>query len=157
MLGGLARWLRAAGYDAWWRADMRDWDLIRLARRERRILLTSDRGILSIGIVRDGDVPSLCIPHGLTRLEQLRYVLRTLRLPLGAPRCMTCGGELQQMPKDSVRELIPPRSFQWCQRFYQCRRCGKLFWEGTHWQRIERALSAASDRPERTDRQASNP
>jgi uncharacterized protein with PIN domain len=59
MLGGLARWLRAAGYDAWWRADIGDWDLVRLAQREGRLLLTSDTGIFRIGVVRDGDVPGL--------------------------------------------------------------------------------------------------
>jgi uncharacterized protein with PIN domain len=42
MLGGLARWLRAAGYDASWRADVKDWDLVRQAIREKSVLLSSD-------------------------------------------------------------------------------------------------------------------
>jgi hypothetical protein len=70
MLGGLARWLRAAGYDASWRKDVGDWELIRLALREQRTLLTSDTGILRIGIVRDGEVPALFISHGLDKREQ---------------------------------------------------------------------------------------
>ena len=45
MLGGLARWLRAAGYDASWRVDISDPDLIRLSRDEGRTLLSSDTGI----------------------------------------------------------------------------------------------------------------
>src|SRR5689334_19513497 len=65
MFGGLARWLRAAGYDASWRADIDDWELVRLAQREGRILLTADTGIFRIGIVRDGEVPGLLLPHGL--------------------------------------------------------------------------------------------
>ena len=32
MLGGLARWLRAAGYDACWQEGIDDGELIRLAR-----------------------------------------------------------------------------------------------------------------------------
>ena len=32
MLGGLARWLRAAGYDAVWSNTIEDWDLVRLAQ-----------------------------------------------------------------------------------------------------------------------------
>jgi uncharacterized protein with PIN domain len=34
MLGGLARWLRAAGYDATWRVDIDDGDLIQQAAQQ---------------------------------------------------------------------------------------------------------------------------
>jgi uncharacterized protein with PIN domain len=77
MLGGLARWLRAAGSDASWQSPLDDWDLVRLAQREGRVLLTSDPGIVRIGMVRAGDVPGLLIPTGLALREQLGYVLRS--------------------------------------------------------------------------------
>ena len=60
MLGGLARWLRAAGYDASWRAGVEDWDLVRQAIREKSVLLTSDTGIFRIGIVRDASLFGRC-------------------------------------------------------------------------------------------------
>ncbi|HZU37916.1 MAG TPA: Mut7-C RNAse domain-containing protein [Gemmataceae bacterium] len=139
MLGGLARWLRAAGYDAWWQADIDDWDLIRLARREECFLLTSDTGILRIGIIRDGEVPSLFIPHGLGKEEQLAFVLRHLNLKLRPPRCMGCGGPLQPVPSEELTEQVPGTR-AWIDAFYRCGRCGKIFWEGTHWQHIARVL-----------------
>jgi uncharacterized protein with PIN domain len=86
MLGGLARWLRAAGYDATWKPDISNWDLIRTARYEDRTLLTSDTGIFRRGVIRDGDVPALFVPHGLGILDQLTFVLRQLHLPLREPR-----------------------------------------------------------------------
>src|SRR5207245_5340490 len=113
MLGGLARWLRAAGYDASWKADVDDWELIRLALREQRTLLTSDTGILRIGIVRDGEVSALFIPHGLGKQEQLAFVLRSIHLPLREPRCMACGGVLAGVPREQIRERVPPRTFAW--------------------------------------------
>ncbi len=143
MLGGLARWLRAAGYDASWRADIDDWALIRLARHEDRMLLSCDTGIFKIGMVRDGDLPALLIPPGLSKQAQLFFVLKELKLSPGEPRCMACGGELAAVPKEQVRDRAPPRSFAWLDRFYECRRCGKLFWQGTHWQRIRRTLEQA--------------
>src|ERR1043166_3557444 len=82
MLGGLARWLRAAGYDVSWQADIADCDLVRLARREGRTLLTSDTGIFRRGVIRDGEVSALFVPHGLNIQEQLRFVLRELQLCL---------------------------------------------------------------------------
>lgn len=144
MLGGLARWLRAWGYDAAWKRDITDWELIRLAQREGRILLTSDRGIFQIGWVRDGDLPALLVPQGLTRQQQLEYVCQQLRLPRREPRCMRCGGDLLPVPKEEVWERIPPKTRLWLDAFYQCRRCGQLFWEGTHWQQIERVLQHAA-------------
>ena len=36
MLGGLARWLRAAGYDASWHGGVADPELVRIARRHGR-------------------------------------------------------------------------------------------------------------------------
>jgi uncharacterized protein with PIN domain len=141
MLGGLARWLRAAGHDAWWHATVEDWELIRLARREQRLMLTSDTGILKIGIVRDGEVPALLVPHGRRLREQFAFVVSQLQLELGEPRCMACGGVLAEVPRDTVRDRIPPRTLAWLDRYWQCQTCGQLFWQGTHWQRIQSQLN----------------
>jgi uncharacterized protein with PIN domain len=144
MLGGLARWLRAAGYDACWREGIDDWDLVRLARREGRVLLSSDTGLFRIGVVRDGDVAALFVPHGLGKREQLAFVLKELALSPLPPRCMTCGGALREVPPEQARPRVPPRTFAWVDRFFECQGCGRLFWPGSHWQRIAGALRQAA-------------
>jgi uncharacterized protein with PIN domain len=140
MLGSLARWLRAAGYDAFWQEGIDDWDLVRLALREGWTLLTSDTGIFRIGCVRDGELPSLFIPPGMDREGQLAFVLRELNLSVREPRCMACGGELAEVPRAEVRDRVPPASFARQEHFYQCERCGRVLWQGTHWQRIAGVL-----------------
>jgi uncharacterized protein with PIN domain len=147
MLGGLARWLRAAGYDASWHPHIGDWELIRLARNQARLLLSSDTGIFRIGVIRDRDVPSLWIPHALNTQQQLGFVLRKLQLPVQAPRCMACGGSLLQIPKERVTKQVPPRSYAWAKEFSQCQRCGQVFWQGTHWEKIADGLQRAQDAP----------
>ncbi|OAI41732.1 hypothetical protein AYO40_02475 [Planctomycetaceae bacterium SCGC AG-212-D15] len=142
MLGGLARWLRAAGYDGCWQEGIDDWELVRLAQREGRVLLTSDTGIRRLGIVRDGEIPSLFIPHGMSKTEQLAFVRRQLDLPLREPRCMACGGYLTEVARESVRERVPTRTYAWQQHFHECTRCGRLFWQGTHWRRIAAGLAS---------------
>jgi uncharacterized protein with PIN domain len=143
MLGSLARWLRACGYDASWHPGIDDWDLIRLCRREERLLLSSDTGIFRIGIIRDGDVPALFIPNGLKTSEQLSFVLHELSLEMREPRCMACGGTLVEIPKEQIRDRAPPRSLAALEHFFECTRCGQLFWQGTHWERISRLLQNA--------------
>jgi len=87
-LGGLARWLRGAGYMAWWREGVGDAELITEARARRAILLTTDSGMMERGILRDGQVPAIWVSPGLTKMQQLESILIDLDLPLLAPRCM---------------------------------------------------------------------
>ncbi len=66
MLGGLAKWLRAAGYDTYYAregTEISDRSLTRRALEEGRVLLTSDSGFLERKPVRDGSVVVLRILH----------------------------------------------------------------------------------------------
>lgn len=144
MLGSLARWLRAAGYDAFWQEGIPDWDLIRLSRNENRILLSCDQGIFRIGIVRDGKISALQIPNQMSTEEQLIKVLRHYHLALAPSHCMRCGGELVEVPPDQMADRIPPRTYHWVDRFWECTSCHQPFWKGTHWQRIQETLEKIS-------------
>ena len=143
MLGGLARWLRAAGYDAVWRYGIEDDELVALAAREARWLLTSDLGIFERRVITRGELPSLYIPPGTNTTEQLGFVMNKLGLAIRESRCMACGGGLAHVPKTSVREVVPEKSFRRHEDFTRCGRCGKVFWEGTHRGRICRRLGDA--------------
>jgi len=143
MLGALARGLRAAGYDAWWSNADDDWDFVRLAKREGRILLSADTGIFRIGIVRDGEVAALQVPNGLSVQEQLAFVTSRLHLEPREPRCMACGGELVEVPKEQVQGRVPAGSYAQFDRFRQCQRCCQVFWQGTHWPGIAGTLRRA--------------
>jgi uncharacterized protein with PIN domain len=144
MLGGLARWLRAAGYDASWHDGIADGDLIRLALREGRTVLSSDDDVFAFALVRDRIVPALFVPRGLDVQEQLAHVLRELGLPLREPRCMACGGELAELTREEAAGQVPPRSLAAHEQFWKCVRCGKVFWHGSHWDRIVERLRRAA-------------
>ena len=141
-LGGLARWLRAAGYEALWRPDIDDDELLREAIRLQATLVTTDSMLMERRLLRDGVIPSAWVAPALTALEQLAAVLDELKLPLREPRCMKCGGALEPVDKEAVRERIPPRTYRWLDEYFLCQKCGKLFWRGTHWQRIRQRLES---------------
>ena len=140
-LGGLARWLRAAGYEA------------RVARGREAplaapadpglVLLTSDSAVLDRP-VREGQGPVLWLPSALTMREQLAMVLRDLGLRPREARCMACGGALVPARKEDVHPRIPPRTALWKDEYFVCAACDRLFWQGTHWERIAPALAAAA-------------
>jgi len=143
-LGGLARWLRAAGYEALWLPELDDAAVVQKARELRATLLTTDSLLMERKIVRDGIVPSLWLPPTLTKEQQLALVFREFSLAMLAPRCMRCGGELRRVEKESMRDRIPPKTWLWQDEYFVCDRCGQLFWHGTHWRKIAGCLSTAS-------------
>ncbi|RLF20494.1 MAG: hypothetical protein DRM97_07655, partial [Thermoprotei archaeon] len=48
MLGSLARWLRILGVDTLYPRDYSDEELIMLARREKRVIITRDKKLAEI-------------------------------------------------------------------------------------------------------------
>lgn len=142
-LGGLARWLRAAGFEADLAAGVAGHRLPDEALRLGRVLLTTEAEALDRRIVTDGSLVVVWVPSALTMREQLRMVALDLRLRLHEPRCMRCGGALVKAAKDAVRSRIPPRTALWKDEYFVCASCGRLFWQGTHWERIARTLAEA--------------
>jgi len=145
MLGGLARWLRAAGYDARYEYGIDDRELLRRAAEGGGTILSSDGPMFQRNVIRSGEIRALYVPQQLSRLEQFRFVMRKLGLPLLPPRCMACGGGLAEVPKHAVAGEAPPLAYRHCERFWRCDRCGQLFWRGTHWTRITRLLETLEE------------
>jgi uncharacterized protein with PIN domain len=143
-LGGLARWLRAAGYEAELAPGVVPKRLPDEALGRGAILLTTDAEALDRRIVADGSLRVVWLPTSLRVEEKLVLLLRDLALPLREPRCMACGGPLVGRTKESVFERIPPRTARWKDEYFVCAACDRLYWQGTHWERIAAALRRAA-------------
>jgi hypothetical protein len=146
-VGGLARWLRAAGYDVRWEPHIADADLLKRAREAGATIITTDSMLMERRLLRDQIVPSFWLPPTLSIAEQLQRVFREFNLRVGAPRCMRCGGELVPSNKETLQTRIPPRTYRWLDDYFVCARCGKLFWHGTHWLRIRTKLDGLKQCP----------
>jgi len=135
-LGRLARQLRMMGLDTAWSGPMGDEEIVREARRESRIILTRDRGLLKRRAVTHGYLVRSTEPR-----EQLVEVLsrfdaaRQVRL---FSRCMDCNGALVRVPRRSVLDVVPAAVAETCAEFSRCPRCAKVFWRGTHWETMKR-------------------
>ena len=142
-LGGLARWLRATGHEAHLAPEVPGHRLADEARRRGLALLTAEAEVLDRRIVADGSLVVVWVPSALTMPEQLHMVALELGLTRREPRCMACGGALRPTPKEDVRSRIPPRTALWKDEYFVCAGCDRLFWRGTHWQRIDETLRQA--------------
>ena len=140
MLGGLARWLRASGYDAAFEHGIDDGVIVAESLKTGRILLSSDGPMFERKPIRDGLLEALFVPRQTSRIDQLIYVVGKLDLKRLPARCMSCGGKLNEIPKHSVMDEAPPLAYRSCDVFFRCERCGKLMWRGTHWRTIDARL-----------------
>lgn len=133
-LGRLAAYLRMLGFDTRYRNDFDDPLLAGISVGERRILLTCDRQLLMRRIVTHGYFVRSRQPR-----EQLDEVLARLDL-YGAirpfTRCMHCNGLLEPVAKAAIESSLPPRVRAAFNEFRRCPDCGKLYWKGSHYQRM---------------------
>lgn len=140
----LGRWLRMLGFDAAFYPISSDDDLVRIAIKENRIILTRDRHFLERKVE--------CFMVASTDpLEQLREVIERFGLKVSRERflsrCLECNVLIEEVgDKKEVRELVPPYVYMTQTCFYRCPRCGKVFWEGTHVKNMRRKLEAIISR-----------
>lgn len=138
MLGKLGKWLRILGFDALYMNKAEDRDLLFLARREKRTLLTKDHELLRSA----AGLPRLLVESD-SWPEQLAQVLEAFKLRGQArphARCLTCNVRLRRIPKKSVRNLVPPFVFARASSFAACPACGRIFWPGTHYRDMDRTI-----------------
>ena len=150
MLGKLSTWLRILGYDTIYAAEVKvefvdeDESLAALAEHEARILLTRDKN-LAASATRKG-VQCVHIKTGVV-MGQLKELLRhyqNLNLEPVSIRCSRCNGRLRKVMEEEVdmlreKSYVPTSMIGECE-FWICNRCGRIYWEGSHWRNMREWL-----------------
>src|ERR687895_565377 len=133
-VGRLAKWLRVMGYDTLFPQENSDNELVRLALRENRVLVTRDAGIVRRRAARLGQMQVVHIVNEDLR-SQLKQLVRDLGLNLdsGFSRCVVCNDLLDSVARDRVAGRLPPYVLQTQSQFMECPQCHRLYWRGTHW------------------------
>lgn len=129
-LGRLAGKLRLLGFDTAYRNDADDPDLAALAARERRWLLSRDRGLLMRSAVTHGYLVRAQRPQRQVREVVDRFGLSGQNAPL--TRCAHCNGLLAPVSKDEIAHRLEPGTHERHDQFVRCRRCDQLYWPGSH-------------------------
>lgn len=134
------------GYDTLFINGLDDDELIRIALKEDRVLLTKDSGIMLRRIVTTGKLKAILIREDDVR-EQLRQVVEALNLGLNSDPfslCLECNAPLVPRKKEEVRDLVPPYTYQTHDHYMQCPNCQRIFWQGTHWQKMTQEIQELS-------------
>jgi uncharacterized protein with PIN domain len=138
-LNKLARHLRMAGFDTLCEPDWDDDRIVACSLAERRTILTRDKGML-----RRAEVERGYFVRAIHSEAQLAEVLHALQLEaLVAPftRCRECNTVLEEAIAGEVEARVPPRIRAIYERYKRCPGCGRVYWEGSHFDRMRSTLA----------------
>ncbi len=142
-LGKLARRLRMLGFDTRYGNRLEDREIVDISVAEKRIILTRDRRLLFHKRITPGywvrsDDPETQLGEVIERLD-LRRQLRPLC------RCLECNGKIEAVEREQVWARLEPLTRRYYDRFYACPDCGKVYWEGSHVDRMSEFIRGLID------------
>ena len=148
MLGNLAKKLRILGYDSKYFSSIDDDKLIAIAKNEKRIIITKDEQLTKIA--EKQDVVSVLI-RGNDELEQILQINTKIQLDrfvmdTNNSRCIVCNGNLQQIEKYRIIGKIPEGVLEREEKFWMCDSCKKIYWEGTHFAKLQEFANKLNNR-----------
>jgi len=150
MLGKLTRWLRMLGHDVEYSSKLDDAQLIMMAKKERRILLTRDLELYQQATSKGVDTFYL---EGKTEAERLAQLAQRFKIKLDidleTSRCPKCNTRVEPISKENVADKVEESTFSHYDEFWECPKCQQIYWQGAHWTRIRKTLEAAKENLEK--------
>jgi uncharacterized protein len=137
-LGTLARNLRLLGLDLFYMNTAEDRQLLEIMQREDRALITRDRRLLMHSIVEHGYCPRSDDGEEQTIEVLRRFDLESTIVPF--TRCLDCNAPLETVEKKDVIERLEPLTKIYYQDFRRCPGCGKVFWGGSHFDKLRQRV-----------------
>ena len=135
-LGRLSKWLRMTGIDVAWDPSVPDAiRLKRLTDANRRWVLTRSRKVFeTLG-------PDRCL---LVQPDDVQEQVRQVILHFGIARddlqplsrCTLCNQQMTVVSKQSIVGHVPDYVWQRHDQFMTCSKCQRIYWRGSHTQRI---------------------
>ncbi|KQC04250.1 MAG: hypothetical protein APR54_08905 [Candidatus Cloacimonas sp. SDB] len=132
-LNRLAKWIRLLGYDAVLYKSISFHNLKRIAAKDRRIILTRDRKHLIYA-----ETDKIILIKSTEHLKQLKEIedVLVLREELFFTRCILCNKLLYAISGAKIKHLVPEYIYKNHSNFKVCRKCGRIYWRGTHYQKM---------------------
>jgi uncharacterized protein with PIN domain len=143
MLGTIAKKLRILGFDCKYSAAIDDEDLILIAKKENRAVITKDHKLAHKAKKHDIPTVELYTP---TEKEQMIEIAKTMswrkyEFSADSARCSVCNGTLSMIEKCLVADRLPPKIAQNIEEFWACQDCNHIYWKGTHIRNLEKVIA----------------
>lgn len=139
MLGQTTKWLRFLGIDAKYAPKGDDEKLLEIAEEEERVLITRDKELANSDRVMlvEKAPPEEIIPKILKAYD-------TEINPL--TRCSNCNSLVEEIKKQDIVNKVPEGVLERNHEYWICRECDKVYWKGTHWEKILEKIDEIKER-----------
>ncbi len=138
MLGSVARKLRFFGFDTLYVVNSPDDEIISFGINHDRFILTCDKEMYR-RIVKAGAHGTLL--KGSDDVEDICNTFLSYGTLLGqymdvSSRCSMCNGLLAERSPAEIGEKVKIEIKNRQTQFFECKRCYKVYWEGSHYVRL---------------------
>jgi len=129
------------GYDTIFDRYLDDAELVAIGLKDGRVLLTRDTQIMLRRVIANGELRAILTPEA-DPAQQMRRVIAQMKLNREREftLCLECNEPLVPKSKEEVEGLVPPYVFKTQSQYFQCSRCERIYWRGTHWQHMREVL-----------------
>lgn len=144
MLGTLAKWLRIYGFDTYFASSIiKDSDLLKISKDENRVLLTRDKELIYRARrenIKTFEIKSTDMDKALSDiLSEVKIDKKKI-----LSRCILCNSTVEKIKKELVKEKVPERVFNNNEKFWQCKKCNKIYWKGSHFEKMKEKINNLS-------------
>ena len=147
-MGKLAKWLRMMGYDSLFFDGSDDSRMVARALAEGRVILTRDTGIMKRRVINSGRLKAVLINSEKPE-QQVRQLMDTLDLKRQSKLftlCLECNQPLVEKSREEAKDRVPPYVYKTQNQYMECPVCHRIYWRGTHWERMTQRLKTITDR-----------
>lgn len=147
-LGRLAKYLRMAGFDTVYDKNYDDNEIIDISLSEKRIILTRDKILLRNHKINHGYWVRSTNP--LIQMNEIlsRFDLRERMHPF--TRCIECNSVIIDVQKEKISERLPAKTKKYFELFKICPGCGRIYWEGSHYEKMKAFTDSLKSEPDKT-------
>lgn len=148
MLGKLAKKLRLLGYDTVYSSDIEDDELILIAKKENRIIISKDVQLVNKATKQQIETVQITESEEIEQFHQINEKVKLEKFIIegSKSRCPLCNGILVKIEKKIVHGQVPKGVLENTDEFWKCDKCKKFYWEGTHIRNLQEFTAKLHDR-----------
>lgn len=148
MLGNITKKLRLLGYDAKYESEISDEQLLEIAKKEKRLVISKDQGL--INKLQKADVRFVLVTE-ISEMKQCLQVMQSinsgkLKISGDKSRCPKCNSLTTRIEREDIPDTVPKKVLEYNERFWRCGDCKQVYWEGTHIKRLQKFVSDLNER-----------
>jgi uncharacterized protein with PIN domain len=132
------------GHDVEYSNSMDDSELLTIAKKEQRILLTRDFELYKHAAAKQVDAFYV---EGQTEEERLTELAArfsiSLEIDMATSRCPKCNTQVKPVSKEEMANRVEKSTLEHYTEFWECPKCGQVYWQGAHWTKIRETLKTA--------------